>query len=90
MEIKKITSISIYLAIVLWAIATLENKEIFAVVIGYIIPVLMIWFPEEVNDLTLGTGGVDGPVIDSPTPAFMISGVGWLVLLGLPLTLLFS
>lgn len=78
---KKYISGTIYLIAVLLAVFNLESKEVFAITIGTIAPVLMIWFPEEVNNFTLGTGGIDGPVINKPTPAFLISVFGWLALL---------
>lgn len=78
---KKHISGATYLMTVLLATFNLENKEVFAITTGTIVPVLMIWVPEEVNNFTLGTGGIDGPVINKPTPAFLISVFGWLALL---------
>ena len=40
----------------------------------------IIWFPQEINDSTLGTWSRGG-MIDKPTPAIMIAGIGWLALL---------
>jgi hypothetical protein len=40
----------------------------------------LIWFPQQINDATLGTWSRGG-MIDKPTPAIMIAGIGWLALL---------
>lgn len=49
---------------------------------GALLALLMIWFPEDINDLTLGSFG-EGGAINKPTPTFLISGFGWVYLLGL-------
>ncbi len=81
MAIKKAISGIIYILIIIWAAVNLETKEISFTAVITFIPILMIWFPEEINNLTLESGNGDGPVINKPTPAFLISGFGWLVLL---------
>ena len=88
MNPKRILSAVIYCVIVLYAVFQLDNKAIFIAIFGTLIPVLMIWFPEEINDYTLGLTG-EGSTIDKPTPAIFISGFGWLILLGIPLFILF-
>lgn len=89
MDVKRILSGGIYLGIVLWAVFTLENKDIFIATFGTLIPVLMIWYPEEVNDYTLGFSR-EGGTIDKPTPAFMIAGIGWLLLIVIPLAMFYN
>ncbi|MCU7801635.1 MAG: hypothetical protein KZQ92_13330 [Candidatus Thiodiazotropha sp. (ex Lucinoma borealis)] len=89
METKRIISGIIYLGTIILALLSLESKEIFMAILGTLIPVLMIWYPEVINDYTLGITG-EGGTIDKPTPPFLISGVGWLVLLGIPLFILIS
>jgi hypothetical protein len=42
--------------------------------------VLLIWFPAQVDDYTYGLWD-RGNRIDAHTPAFLISGFGWMVLL---------
>ena len=42
----------------------------------------LIWFPEEINDWSLGTW-TRGAQIDVPTPPWMIAGFGWIALLAL-------
>jgi len=45
------------------------------------VPVLaLIWFPEEIDDLTYG-GWYRGYPIDSRTPAAALAALGWLFLL---------
>lgn len=41
---------------------------------------LLIWYPRQINDLTLGAW-TRGGQIDVPTPPGMIAGFGWIVLL---------
>ena len=41
---------------------------------------LFIFFPDTIDDLTYGTYSRGGP-IDSHTPPWMISGVGWVLML---------
>jgi hypothetical protein len=45
-----------------------------------VIELVLIWFPEEVNDYTLGIWS-NGYKIENPTPPVMIAGVGWILLL---------
>jgi uncharacterized membrane protein YoaT (DUF817 family) len=40
---------------------------------------LLIWFPEEIDDFTYGAW-VKGAQIDSHTPGVLIAAVGWIVL----------
>jgi hypothetical protein len=46
------------------------------------IGLLLIWFPAEVNEYTLGLWYA-GYKIESPTPAWLIATAGWLLLAGL-------
>jgi hypothetical protein len=45
-----------------------------------VIELVLIWFPEEVNDYTIGLW-IDGYKIENPTPPVMIAGFGWILLL---------
>ena len=89
MELKRIISGIIYIGIVLWAVLTLESNDLFIATFGSLIPMLMIWYPEQVNDYTLGLSG-EGRTIDKPTPAFMISAIGWLILFTIPLAIFYK
>src|SRR5882724_7163862 len=45
-----------------------------------VVPILaLIWFPEQIDDLTFGSWR-GGYRIDAHTPAFMIASAGWLLL----------
>ncbi|MES9826596.1 MAG: hypothetical protein ABW127_19430 [Candidatus Thiodiazotropha endolucinida] len=87
MEAKNIISGVMYLTVVGISIATMESKEVFVMIFGPLIPLLMIWYPEEINEFTLGSVG-EGGTIDKPIPGFLISGFGWLVLVGILLLVL--
>ena len=45
-----------------------------------VIVLVLIWFPDEVNDYTVGLW-IDSYKIENPTPPFMIAGFGWILLL---------
>lgn len=47
----------------------------------------LIWFPEDINDLTVGTWW-RGYQINAPTPAIFIAGFGWVCLIALSVALL--
>jgi hypothetical protein len=52
-----------------------------------IFPLVLIWFPEELGSFTgyVGRGGW----IDKETPPILVSIMGWLLLLGLPVLMYF-
>ncbi len=81
METKRAVSGAIYLTIAGISIVSMESKDAFVMTIGPLLPLMMIWYPEEINDFTLGSA-VEGRTIDKPTPGFLISGFGWILLLG--------
>ena len=55
-------------------------KDEWYVVLAAVPLLVLIWFPEWVDELSFGaTRG--GYQIDSHTPAFLISAVGWVLLL---------
>lgn len=80
MSASRVVSGLLYLGCLLFAVTDGDGRALFAVAAGVLVPVAMIWYPEEINDFTLGTWG-DGPVIDRPTPPVFIAGFGWLLLL---------
>jgi len=80
MSASRVFSGLLYLGCVLLAVVGGDGRELFAVVAGLLVPIVLIWFPEEVNDVTLGMWG-DGPMIDRPTPPAIIAAFGWLLLL---------
>jgi hypothetical protein len=68
-----------------WDIAalTLGRSWTFAltVVLGTLLPLALIWFPEFLGSLT--GWGTRVPV-DRPSPPWLVEALGWLLLLGLP------
>ena len=81
MQMSRIISGAIYVGGIVLAIVRFESKEIFLVLVCLAVPVAMIWYPNEINDYTIGTFGVGGE-INKPTPPAMISGFGWICLIG--------
>lgn len=55
--------------------------------LALLVPLALIWFPEQVGSFTgyVGRGGN----IDTETPPFLVSLMGWLFLIGLPLVAYF-
>ena len=53
-----------------------------------LLPLALIWFPDEIGD---ATGYLAGNFmrVDTPTPPILISIMGWLFLVGLPVLLYF-
>ena len=91
MEKPKLISGIISIIIIAWAIYSFEydGKEIvFHLILPVLFPVALIWYPKEINEFTLGLYG-EGATINAPTPAFLISGFGWLILLGLSISIIF-
>jgi hypothetical protein len=66
----------------------LEKSWAFAltVAVGAILPLALIWFPEFLGGLT--GWGTRVPV-DQPSPPKLVAGMGWLLLLGLPVLMFF-
>jgi hypothetical protein len=60
-----------------------ESSTIIEGCIALLLPLALIWFPEELGSMTgyVGRGGN----IDTETPPFMVSFAGWFFLVGLPL-----
>ncbi len=48
---------------------------------GLLVPLAFIWFPEEIGSLT---GYFRTGYVNVQTPAVMVSFIGWLFLVGLP------
>ena len=77
-------SISRVLSLFVIAVAYVRAWSIpsgFRVVTLVLVPVLtLIWFPEQIDDLTYGAW-YRGYQIDSHTPSAAIAALGWLILL---------
>jgi hypothetical protein len=74
--------ISLIMAIPAAAIAVvrLPGKECFSLSLALFVALLLIWFPRDVNEMTLGLWHA-GYKIDAPTPPLMIAAVGWAILI---------
>ena len=59
------------------------NFDIVRISLFLLIPLALIWFPDEIGSFTgyVGRGGN----IDRETPPIMITVMGWIFLVGLPL-----
>jgi hypothetical protein len=66
----------------------LEKSWAFAltVAVGALLPLAFIWFPEFLGGLT--GWGTRAPV-DRPSPARLVAGMGWVLLLGMPVIVYF-
>jgi len=82
MQLSKLISGAIYSGSLVMLGAGADSEQMFGAAILFAIPVAMVWHPEEINDFTLGLFG-EGGHIDKPTPGWMISGFGWIILFGL-------
>lgn len=58
-------------------------KDIPAAFLVCLLPLSLIWFPEEWGNYTGGIGHHYGST--SPTPPFLVCFMGWFLLVGLPL-----
>jgi hypothetical protein len=82
MHLSKLISGAIYFGSLAVLAAHLDSKQLFGAVVILAAPVAMVWYPEEINSFTLGSFG-EGGSIDKATPGWMISGFGWICLVGL-------
>jgi hypothetical protein len=62
------------------AVARLPGKECFSLSLALFVALILIWFPRDVNEMTLGLWHA-GYKIDAPTPPLMIAAVGWAILI---------
>ena len=78
-SVSKMVAVSIAAAYVIAAFI-LEKSWPFSltVAVGTLLPLALIWFPEFLGGLT-GWGAVP---VDQPSPPMLVTGAGWLFLLG--------
>ncbi|MCB1224386.1 MAG: hypothetical protein KDK99_01125 [Verrucomicrobiales bacterium] len=55
--------------------------------LGLLVPLALIWFPEELGQVTLPLAR--GGNVDTATPPVLISLAGWFLLVGLPVAIYF-
>jgi hypothetical protein len=58
-----------------------------AIAIALLMPLALIWFPEEIGGFTGFVG--HGRYIDEETPPFMVTIIGWFFLVDMPAILYF-
>jgi hypothetical protein len=80
MRLARYLSLAVALGLVGYSIVRGIRPPSFALLAA--IAVVLIWFPEEVDEYTLGLWYA-GYKIETHTPAWMIAAVGWLLLGGL-------
>lgn len=87
--IGRVLSLLVALAYLAGAVVAEQRLSPAIVVFSAVVllPLGMIWFPDEVGSFTgyVGRGGY----IDSDTPPYLVSALGWFFLVGLPCLLWF-
>ena len=88
--ISKILSLIVVLIYAAAAWASAGNQAagaaVIYVLIGLLFPLAMIWFPDELGDMT---GAVRGGYIDRPSPGWLVAAFGWFFLVGMPVVIWF-
>jgi hypothetical protein len=87
-SLSKILSVVVVLVYVLVAwIAVGEQRApaaVLTVLVSCLFPLAMIWFPDELGDMT---GAVRGGYIDRPSPGWLVAAFGWFFLVGMPIVI---
>jgi hypothetical protein len=85
--VSKIAALLIAIGYVVAAIIDQHelNRNVLAVALSTLLPLALIWFSEELGSY-IGYAGRGGD-IDTETPPMMVSFMGWLLLVGLPMFL---
>ncbi len=84
--IGKLISIAVAITYVIAVfVAGAPLKAIGAICLALLLPVGLIWFPDEIGSISgyIGRGGL----ITTETPGFLITAAGWFLLLGYPVLL---
>jgi hypothetical protein len=66
-----------------------NSRVIWLALIGGGVALVLIFFPDDIDPLTFGSSG-RGYTIDSHTPGCLLSGFGWVLLLGLSALVFFG
>ena len=83
MHISRLLSGGLYAGALFWAPGHFHLPQVFGIALAMLLPLLLIWFPQESNELALGTLQKNG-IARSPVPAWVIGAAGWLLFLLLP------
>jgi hypothetical protein len=79
MTLSRWVSLMISIFVAAAAVLRLPGKECFSMSLLLLLALIFIWFPKDVNEMTLGLWHA-GYKIDSPTPPLMIAAFGWALL----------
>jgi hypothetical protein len=79
MTVARWVSLIIAIPVAAVAVVRLPGKECFSVNLVLFVALILIWFPQDVNEMTLGLWHA-GYKIDAPTPPLMIAAFGWVIL----------
>lgn len=88
MEVTIGKLVSVVIALV-YVVLLLVNQSVKTAVEGsaiLLIPLALIWFPDELGSVL---GYVGGGNINTETPPILVSIMGWFLLVGMPLILYF-
>jgi len=61
-------------------------KELVQLCVMLLVPLAFIWFPEEIGS---AKGAIGHGAVDKETPDFLVSFLGWSILIGAPLAALY-
>ena len=81
--IHRIASGALALAYILISLLLGDGYFVLKVLLFLILPLSVIWFPDDLGGLTGVTfGRIGGPVVTGPSDGGILRFVGWIVLLG--------
>jgi hypothetical protein len=75
---SKLVSVAIAIGYAIAIVAKMGFTPHATIGLLLLVPLAFIWFPEEIGSYTGYVGR--GNTIDTETPPFMVSGIGWLLL----------
>jgi hypothetical protein len=84
--ISKLVALAMALACALGMLVVQGIQAAAAAGASLVVPLALIWFPEEIGSYTGYVGR--GATIDAETPPFIVAGLGWLLLIllfGIPI-----
>lgn len=81
---SRFASTGLYGGCLLWAAGHFALPQVLGVALAMFMPLAVIWYPQEFNELALGALQKNG-VLETPLPAWVVELAGWLLLLSLPL-----
>ena len=79
----KIASLVVSAAYVVASLVAVGGTAAIACCVGLLLPLALIWFPDEIGSYT--GGGGRGQSIDMESPDWAVAGLGWIFLIGGPI-----